>query len=447
MSEGYGDIMRALDNARLQELVRADSLRPLSWDELTRCPLPDGWSVAEAYETLFALRRLQGIYLPRTFTGGTHRSFYVTTGEFLRAIIDVAKRSSQDSPLYQRMCQKESFQVVQRAHYREAQAAAALDGIELELASVAHLIPGFRPPRTPAERVVANVGRVLAEAGMLADEPFGPYVFDALYATLTAGVTPAQLDEALPHERPCNPGALAGPELAAYANDQSKDPCEPSLVTGLFLRETIQVVRPFPHLNNLMAWLLYRLYSLKHNYPVIANVPTISTTMRWERGDIGPQELRFGVSETDASPANPRILIMGQEVSGEARARFANIQEFWCDHYPDEGDITRYLVVNLGLLLYALEELERDIEQGMEELRELALLDTTLNYRQNEIVLRARRDQTREFTITRHQSANGVAYATARADLMGLAERGYLRRELRGKKYVYVAGRRITGRE
>ena len=216
-------------------------------------------------------------------------------------------------------------------------------------------------------------------------------------------------------------------------------------MTGLFLRETIQVVRPFPHLNNIMAWLIYRLYSLKHNYPVVANTPTVSTTLLWASGEISADVLRFGVSRADASPANERILVMGKDVPQGAVNRFTNIQEMRCSLFPDEGDITRYLVVNLGLLLYALENFERELEEGMGELAELSLLDTTLNYRQNEVVLRARHDPSQGFTIARHQAANGVAYATARADLMGLADRGYLRKELRGKKYVFVAGPRVTG--
>ncbi|MBQ6490970.1 MAG: hypothetical protein IJI88_01700 [Atopobiaceae bacterium] len=438
-------LVGTLENRRLQELVRKDAVRPLSWDELTRQPLPDGWSVQDAWEALFSLRRLQGIYIPPTYSGATHRTFYVTTGEFLRAIIDVARKSSQDSPLFQRMCKKESFQYVQRALYREACAAAGLDGIEMPYETVAQLVPGFRPPRSPEERVVANIGRAIVETDALIDEPFSEHMLRGIYAGLTHGVREDDLEGLLGEEPPLFIGSLSSPELYAYANDESKDSCEPSLVTGLFLRETIQVVRPFPHLNNIMAWLIYRLYSLKHNYPVVANIPTVSTTLLWASGEISADVLRFGVSGADASPANERILVMGKDVPQGAVNRFTNIQEMRCSLFPDEGDITRYLVVNLGLLLYALENFERELEEGMGELAELSLLDTTLNYRQNEVVLRARHDPSQGFTIARHQAANGVAYATARADLMGLADRGYLRQELRGKKYVFVAGPRVTG--
>ena len=44
----------------------------------------------------------------------------------------------------------------------------------------------------------------------------------------------------------------------------------------------------------------------------------------------------------------------------------------------------------------------------------------------------------REFLIREHQITHNVVYATSRADLVDLVERGYLRQEQRGRAFVFL---------
>jgi len=60
-----------------------------------------------------------------------------------------------------------------------------------------------------------------------------------------------------------------------------------------------------------------------------------------------------------------------------------------------------------------------------------------LNRRQLELVLYALRYPESEFTTASHQRAQGLDAQTARADLMGLAELGYLRKHRIGRAYVF----------
>lgn len=60
-----------------------------------------------------------------------------------------------------------------------------------------------------------------------------------------------------------------------------------------------------------------------------------------------------------------------------------------------------------------------------------------LNRRQLELVLYALRHPESEFTTSSHQRAQGLDPHTARADLTGLAEQGFLRKHRIGRAYVF----------
>jgi hypothetical protein len=67
-----------------------------------------------------------------------------------------------------------------------------------------------------------------------------------------------------------------------------------------------------------------------------------------------------------------------------------------------------------------------------------------LNVRQRRVLRAVERDPELELTIASHQRAWGVAFATARADLLDLARRGLLAQRKVGKRFVFMAAWRGT---
>jgi Fic family protein len=59
-------------------------------------------------------------------------------------------------------------------------------------------------------------------------------------------------------------------------------------------------------------------------------------------------------------------------------------------------------------------------------------------HRQRALLSRARKDSEAVFTIGSHRSSHNVAYATARSDLLALAERGYLVQVRRGRSFEFL---------
>lgn len=93
------------------------------------------------------------------------------------------------------------------------------------------------------------------------------------------------------------------------------------------------------------------------------------------------------------------------------------------------------------MLRAAIEELNRFIRRKVERMRRMEhlLRGTALNHRQIALLGHAVRHPGHVYTIRGHQRSHAVAYATARADLLELADLGLLERRLRGRLQEFSA--------
>jgi len=107
----------------------------------------------------------------------------------------------------------------------------------------------------------------------------------------------------------------------------------------------------------------------------------------------------------------------------------------------DSADLTYFVLYHLEVLDRAIGELEDYIKRKSEELRmgaqQLRGMQE-LNHRQKALVMHALRNPGWRYSINAHRRSHGVAYQTARTDLMGLEERGLVRSEKVGKRLLYA---------
>ncbi len=101
----------------------------------------------------------------------------------------------------------------------------------------------------------------------------------------------------------------------------------------------------------------------------------------------------------------------------------------------DANDATYFIDYQLQAIRRALQTLEKYLERKTREIQKAESLLRNyddLNYRQLALLSHALRKPDANFTISSHRSSHRVAYATARADLLQLVERGLLEKRTQG---------------
>jgi len=104
-------------------------------------------------------------------------------------------------------------------------------------------------------------------------------------------------------------------------------------------------------------------------------------------------------------------------------------------------DLTDYATLSLQLALIALVDLHwklHQLEREDDELRSLLQRDPEINHRQRSILGRALKNPAAEFRIAYHKATHNVVYATARADLLELVDKGYLVMGKKGRAMVFT---------
>lgn len=107
----------------------------------------------------------------------------------------------------------------------------------------------------------------------------------------------------------------------------------------------------------------------------------------------------------------------------------------------DEGDLTYFILHQLGVLKKATESLRRELKERVanaEQLRATHKEYATLNARQVALHQQLAMAPNSYTTFAEHQATAGISLLTARSDLRGLVERGMLKQHRVGHEYRFV---------
>lgn len=107
----------------------------------------------------------------------------------------------------------------------------------------------------------------------------------------------------------------------------------------------------------------------------------------------------------------------------------------------DDNDLTYFLIAQTRVIRQAIRELHGYIEKKTAELRDVESHLRALelfNHRQIEVIRHSLKHPTRRHTFASHQKSHGIAYQTARTDLLSLAARGVLEMRKRGRQMTFI---------
>lgn len=414
------DAIAFLQNPEIGQLLTAVSVRHVPrWKIVTGDSAGD-LTPQDLFDIVSALRRASGITVPVPDFEGNHYWFNWTYDMHDRASA-LTCYGRDDSSLNARLGKSRNAEVLVKSRINETVAAALLDGLIIQPEQAYSLLELDKLPKSGPERLILNSMRLLTEINQHVDEPFTPELIESIRQRLLEGVKESKLKFSSPRQgtlRQENPDeeirAHAREQLeliCAYLNHESGDERDNPVLRALILPDLMRFYRPLESLNTQVGHLLMRLYTLKAGLPVLGMLPYLHAKLRWEEGKMYSSIVV--TQRDDYDPSSPENYF----------------------------DLTGYYTLQLELLqesLYATMWALDDLHRRDERIREILQHDPDLNHRQRSILGRAIKEPGSEFLIAYHKTKHNVVYATARADLLELVDRGYLVMKKRSRAFVFV---------
>ncbi|EJG06198.1 MAG: Fic family protein [Methanofollis liminatans] len=301
----------------------------------------------------------------------------------------------------------------------EAIASSQIEGAATTRVAAKQMLQERKKPRNRDELMILNNYLTMKEVAGLRGEPLSPELVRRLHAMITRGTledpayegafrenddirvvdsSGAVLHVPPPHEE------IEGlvDELCAFANGEEEEFIHP-VVKGIVLHFLMGYIHPFNDGNGRCARTLFYWYVLKQDYWLFEYM-AISRAIRESRGQY---KRAYLYTETD------------------------------------ENDLTYFIRYNLDVIEKTIEEVRAYIkEQQEKQIEALHLIEHAgdLNLRQVEILKMLMRRPERPMTIKEVMEVFGVAYGTARSDLLRLAGAGYVEKRTMGKEFVFLYG-------
>jgi hypothetical protein len=414
------DLVDFLGEPYVFEMLRRFGREEFLFEKFKQAECPQGMSADDMWRILKAIRMGYSLQIPVPSPTGT-TLYYFVHHDILARLGQIDYHCHPDSRFSLDLADRRGSPFVVRTQIQEAIATSQLDGLEILPRDAVEVIRLDRKPRNGGERLVKNTFHAMSTIEEYAGDDFSPQLLEEFYRRVTDGVEPGTCSRGKELEcglrrKPYGGLARTLSEkpvslICAYSNDDVGDPGEHPAVRALNIRGLINHWLPVPDWNGNVASLVFSLYCLKHQYPAMGYLPFSRANQAWARGEIHP----------------PSVLCH-------------ELPEAYVDERGRE-DNTPSVTIGIHLLDYELQTLLGYIRLTRERDAEVLASfedDKSLNHRQRSIIARGLREPTAEFRIRHHRTNHRIAYATARADLLELVDKGYLVCERRNRAFVFV---------
>jgi Fic family protein len=412
-------IVRAVATAR-----GAEPHRYLPWDHLRSHRPPDGMTTKEWWLISKLMRQGMQRQLPLTATGG-RRFSYALPDEVLRGIEIVDKHLSGRIGVPEPV----THDAPSRARYvvtsliEEAITSSQLEGASTSHRVAKEMLRSGRRPRTRDERMILNNYHAMERVGEMRRETLTPALICELHRIVTEGtlddpategrfqltgesrvVVEDASDGSILHEPP---SAEELPErlqrLCDFANGTtSGDAYVPPVVRSIIVHFMLAYDHPFVDGNGRTARVLFYWSMLNQDYWLTEFLP-ISRLLRQAPAKYG------------------RSFLYSEQ---------------------DEGDLTYFIIYQLGIIQRAITDLQtylaRKVAESKRIQESLALLAGHFNYRQVALLGHAVNNPHAQYTVQSHSRSHNVVPQTARMDLQQLERQGLLNRTTLKRGYAWT---------
>jgi len=403
----------------------------LHWDELRRRPLPDGVDSHEAWWLVLKFRRGASYRrLPGLLDKRGQPFLYALPDEVLRLLHQIDFHSGAMIGLEDAALNKEDLE---KKHLvgtliEEAITSSQLEGAATTRRVAKELIRSGRAPRDKSERMIRNNYLAMKEIVQLKAEPLTPEQVFHIHRIITEGTldNPDAAGRFRTEQEPVHVIDDEGtiyhePPVASELSERMKKLCafanEKESMEGAFIPPVVRAIL-------LHFWLAY-------DHPFVdGNGRVARALFYWAMLKQGFWLFEF-VSISD-------ILL-------KAKTQYTKA---YLHTETDANDLTYFMLYQMEVIQRALLSLHAFIRKRQKSIQDTAqwLKDVPgLNNRQYAVLAHVIRYPDAPLTIKVCQQRHHTAYATTRADLLGLAQRGFFTQRKRGKEVLfYVVADKLT---
>ena len=405
--------------AEIDSLLQKANQDYLYWDRFKQLTMPQGVTPEVAWTVLKLTREISRRRTQITAVDG-NRFWYSLTDELQRSLMVI----DQQAGGWIGTTAPEISRNVKRTYLlsrlmEEAIASSQIEGAATTRREAKEMLRTGREPQTRSERMILNNYLTIGRMRELSDKPLSPALLLELQASLTAETlnNPSEVGRFRTDEDddivvgnqtgevlhvPPRASTLRDQldELCRYANEDGEQFVHPVLKASM-LHFWLAYLHPFCDGNGRTARALFYLHALSHGYWLFEYVSISRVILR----------------------------------------RKAQYARAFLYSEIDDADLTYFLTFHVHAIEKALQEFWEYVERKAQEDRELessVSKDGGFNYRQRALLSRAMKDSGTRFTIESHRASHNVAYATARSDLLELADRGYFVQLREGRSFVFV---------
>lgn len=310
-----------------------------------------------------------------------------------------------------------SEQLLTSTLMEEAIASSQLEGASTTRRVAKEMLRANRAPKNVHERMILNNYRTIRDLLELRQEPLSKELIKKIHRTIAEGTLEDAGDvgvfrstnDVAVYDQDTNEVVYYPPDhgrldelmdaVCAFANDRTNEPFIHPVVRGIVLHFLIGYIHPFVDGNGRTARALFYWYLLRRGYWLVEYL-SIS-----------------------------RIILNAKQAY--ARAYLYTEQ--------DNNDLTYFIGFNLRSMQLAMESLNAYVKRKQDDRRVLfhVIKNAKVNERQAEVLRILMREPERLLSIDEVKHRFHVVYQTARTDMLGLQQMGFLGQTKSGKKMLF----------
>ncbi|MBE2186483.1 MAG: Fic family protein [Rhodothermales bacterium] len=395
------------------------------WDTLRRIAPPEGLTSEEWWAAIKLVRVSALRPIPLQDTAG-HPFHYTMPDPLLRMLHRIDQLASGSVSLPEPITTSDTRErYVQSTLIEEAFTSSALEGAVSTRREAQEMIRQGRKPRNRSEQMILNNYRAMEFVRAVRDRPLTPDLVIQLRERLVVdtldepsifrkpgdgiGVFDNATNTLLHAPPPADEIEMRLHAMCDFANQTETGPFLHPVVKAIVLHFWLAYDHPFTDGNGRTARALFYWMMLRQGFWLVEFI-SISSILR------------------DAPSKYARSFLYTE---------------------TDGNDLTYFILAQLRVVERSIDAMYAHLERKADEMRRvLGMTRSTisLNVRQQALLTNALRHPEQAYTIQSHQRSHGSAYATARADLLGLAERGLLEQRKQGKKFIFLPADSLADR-